>query len=431
MLHTILQHSAGLITFITSLNPALYQPQIRHLINLVDAILVCNGKKTLSSLYRQIAGEPDPKTAADFFRESPWEREDVGLGRKQGMLLQFLTFARQLGLAKIMVSLDDSTGKKDKATRHLEAVCYHHDHNDGSKSKPKYVNGFVYVEIHIQIGPLGFTWDTRLYLREHIIRKLNRQRQPENRLHYRSKYALAHAMLTELATMLPKGYQVSVLFDSWYSSAKLIKFCRRQGWQVVCAIKSNRRIDKQRVDHHDQALRCKHYQKVELQALDPLHPAPVYYVRTVSGHLENVSDQVCAIISRRHKGDPHPKFFVYTDLSLSAQEALRLYQRRWPVEVDNFYLKEGLGLADFRLQSFEAIDKWFAVTLVSINYLQLQQAQSYVETGKLPRLADLIRQHRWTHLETVIRRIAEEALQTGNVEEVLQRHLPSAAWAVV
>jgi hypothetical protein len=284
------------------------------------------------------------------------------------MLLEFLGFAKKLRLAKIMVSLDDSTGKKDKATRHLEAVCFHHNHNDGSKSKPKYVNGFVYVEVHIQMGWIGFTWDTRVYLRECIVRKLNRHRQPENRLHYRSKYALAHAMLTELAMMLPKGSQVVVLFDSWYSSAKLIKFCRRQGWQVVCAI-----------------------------------------------------------ISRRHKGDHSPKFFVYTDLSLSAQEALRLYQRRWPVEVDNFYLKEGLGLADFRLQSFDAIDKWFAVSLVSINYLQFQQAQSYVETGKLPRLADLIRQHRWTHVETVIRRIAEEALQTGKVEEVLQRYLPSAA----
>ena len=157
----------------------------------------------------------------------------------------------------------------------------------------------------------------------------------------------------------------------------------------------------------------------------------MYYVRTVSGQLEKISDKVCAIISRRHKGDRFPKFFVSTDLSLSAQEALRLYQRRWPVEVDNFYLKEGLGIADFRLQSFEATEKWFAVTLVSHNYLQYQQAQSYAQTGKLPRLADLIRQHRWTHLENVIRRIAQEALQTGDVEEVIQRHMPTAAWAVV
>ena len=431
MLPTILQHSAELIAFITSFNLVLYQPQIRHLLNLVDAMLVCPGKKTLSNLYRQISSEPDPKAAADFFRESPWEREDIGVGRKQAMLLQFLALAEKLRLTKILISVDDSTGKKDKATRSLEAVCYHHDHNEGSKSKPKFVNGFVYVEVHIQIGPIGFSWDLRLYLRERVVRKLNRQRDPEQRLHYRSKYALAHSMLTELAKLLPKGYQVYVLFDSWYSSAKLIKFCRRQKWQVICAIKHNRRISKKRIDDHDQALRHKHYQRVELQALDPLRPAPVYYVRTVSGQMEKISDKVCTIISRRHKGDRFPKFFVSTDLSLSAQEALRLYQRRWPVEVDNFYLKEGLGIADFRLQSFEATDKWFAVTLVSLNYLQYQQAQSYAQTGKLPRLADLIRQHRWTHLENVIRRIAQEALQTGDVEEVIQRHMPTAAWAVV
>ena len=202
MLPTILQLSAGLIAFITLLNPALYQPQIRHLINLVDAILVCNGKKTLSNLYRQIAEEPDSKTAADFFRESPWEREAVGRGRKQALLTTFLGFAQQLGIAQLLVSLDDSTGKKDKATRHLEAVCYHHDHNDGSKKKPTFVNGFVYVEVHIQIGPIGFTFDTRLYLRECVVRKLNRQREPEKHLHYRSKYAIAHDMLTELASTL-------------------------------------------------------------------------------------------------------------------------------------------------------------------------------------------------------------------------------------
>jgi hypothetical protein len=39
------------------------------------------------------------------------------------------------------------------------------------------------------------------------------------------------------------------------------------------------------------------------------------------------------------------------------------------VEVDNFYLKEALGLGDFRLHSFEASDKWFAVVLLAMNYL--------------------------------------------------------------
>lgn len=431
MLPTILQHSAELVAFITLLNPALYQPQIRHLLNLADALLVCGGRKTLSNLYRHLGEQPDSKTAADFFRESPWEREDVGCGRKQAMLVALLGIAQKLKLASLLVSVDDSLGKKDKATRHLEAVDIQHNHNDGTSKKPVSVNGFVYVEVHVQVGPIGFTFDMRLYLREQTVRKWNRQREAGKRLHQHSKYQLTRAMLTELAELLPTGFAVYVLFDSWYASAKLIKFCRRQGWQVICALKHNRRIDKKRVDHHDQALRHQHYEKVVLQALTPLRPAPVYYVRALTGCLEDISEPACVIISRRHKGDPRPKYFLCTDLSLSAQEALRLYQRRWPVEVDNFYLKESLGLADFRVQRFEAIDKWFAVALVSLNYLQYQQAQRYLETGHLLPLADLIRQHRWSHLENTIRQIAQEALQTGNVEEVLQRHMPSTAWAVV
>ncbi len=52
------------------------------------------------------------------------------------MLVQFLAFAKKLGLTTILISVDDSTSKKDKATRHLEAVCYHHDHNEGQRRSP-------------------------------------------------------------------------------------------------------------------------------------------------------------------------------------------------------------------------------------------------------------------------------------------------------
>ena len=241
MLATLVQHSPDLMAFVALFNLVLYQPQLRHLLRLADAQLVSNGPKTLSQLYRQWLDEPDPKTAADFFRESPWQREDIGWSRKQVMVLTFLELAQQLGLTSVQVSVDDSLGKKDKATRHLEAVEFHHDHNHGSKKKPVFANGFVYVEVHMQVGPLGITFDTRLYLRERTVRQLNRQRPAGQRLHYRSKYALACEMLKELATLLPPGSQVYVLFDSWYASAKLIKFCCRHGWHVVCAIKSNRR----------------------------------------------------------------------------------------------------------------------------------------------------------------------------------------------
>ncbi len=64
MLATILQHPADLVTFITLLALALCRPQIRHLLNRAEAILVCGGRKALSNLYRHLANQPDPKPAA-------------------------------------------------------------------------------------------------------------------------------------------------------------------------------------------------------------------------------------------------------------------------------------------------------------------------------------------------------------------------------
>ncbi len=131
-------------------------------------------------------------------------------------------------------------------------------------------------------------------------------------------------MLVELETLLPKGHQVYVLFDSWYASKKLIRYCRRQKWQVICAIKSNRRIDKVRVDQHNLALRHKPYERITLEAVDQQHKAPTYFTRLVQGHLEGFAEPVHAIISKKRPGDKFPKYFVCTDLSLSVQRVLEI-----------------------------------------------------------------------------------------------------------
>ncbi|MFH1132088.1 MAG: hypothetical protein V1754_12180 [Pseudomonadota bacterium] len=100
-------------------------------------------------------------------------------------------------------------------------------------------------------------------------------------------------MLMELEGLLPEDCQVYLLFDSWYASAKLIKFClRHPNWHVICALKSNRKIGKVRVDVHNQTLRHKPYQKITLEAVNEHHPARTYYVRTVSGQIENVAQEV-------------------------------------------------------------------------------------------------------------------------------------------
>jgi hypothetical protein len=84
-----------------------------------------------------------------------------------------------------------------------------------------------------------------------------------------------------------------------------------------------------------------------LEAVNPHRKIPTYLILTFQGDLDNGGGKVFAIILILRSGDPHPKIFVCTDLKLSVQQALRYFQKRWPVEVYNFYLKEALGLDNF------------------------------------------------------------------------------------
>ena len=339
MLTAIVQHSRELVAFISALNIALYQPQIRHLIQLVDALLVSNETKTISGLYRLLKGQPDPKSGADFFRESPWQPEEIGSARKRWMVKTFLELANKVNTVfEIFISIDDSLGKKGKATRHLEAVDHQHNHTESSRKKQVYTNGFVYVEVHVQIGPIGFLFDTRLYLREKTVRRLNRKRSSEQRLRFRTKYALAREMLVELTKLLPKEHHVYVLFDSWYASKKLIKFCRRQRWHVICAIKSNRLINKVGMSQHNQTLRHRPYERVTLEAVDEHRKPPRYYTRSIQGYLEDFAEPVHAIISKTRPGDKFP-----TCACARCRQVLRLHRSDLECAASLEILSEALG----------------------------------------------------------------------------------------
>ena len=111
-------------------------------------------------------------------------------------MADLVAYARETKDWTLSVSLDDSLGEKDKGTRHLEAVAYHHDHTKSQgKNKPYSTNGTVHIEVRFQLGVRSYAYDWRLYLREKTVRCLNRHRAPEQRLRFRKKTSLARDML--------------------------------------------------------------------------------------------------------------------------------------------------------------------------------------------------------------------------------------------
>ena len=128
--------------------------------------------------------------------------------------------------------------------------------------------------------------------------------------------------------------------------------------------------------------------------------------------------------SKRHPRDNRPAYFASTDLALPATRALQGYGRRWSCEIDNLYLKGQLGLADFRVRPYDAVDKWCAVVHLAWAYVEWRFAQE--RSSQVRRPADIIRRHRDEHMRDWLTGALQMALETGSIEPVLQRFLPAA-----
>jgi hypothetical protein len=424
MLTHILHNSERLCAFIDQLDLDLSQPQRRHLLNLVDALLVCESRKTLANLRRELVAGSDVSNMADCLRISPWTAHPVRQALGTFMVRWAIQQAARADVLKhIYINLDDSIAPKHKATRHLEGVDWHYDHLDSTKRQPRYKNGLTYLACTVTIGPIQVTFDLRLYLRERTVRRINRRRRPAQRLHFISKPRLARQVLEALRPLLPAGWEVTVQFDSWYASARLLTYIHRQGWHTVCGLKSNRKLNGTRLDQHARALRHQRYTPVTVTATDG--KKTTYLVRDLIGRLEDVAFDVRVFASKRHPRDTRPAYFMSTDLALPAVKALQGYGRRWSCEIDNLYLKTQLGLADFRVQRYEAVEKWCAVVHLAWAYIEWRYAQEH--SSQVRRPADIIRRHRDEHTRAWLTGALQMALETGAIEPVLQRFLPPAA----
>ena len=421
MLKQIVQQSAKLVIFLSLLQLNFSKPQKEHVLRITDAVIVCDlPQKTLSGMYHLLVDAPDPSNAADFLRISPWKAADIQEPLKQFVVDELVRQREKTGETRLFVSIDDCLGAKDKGTKHMEAVDFHFDHNKSGAKKNAFTNSTQHVEVRVELGGMAYVYSWALYLRQKKVRRLNRKRSKGKRLPFRTKYSLARAILADLKARLPKGFRVYVLFDSWYASQKLLKFCRRQGWHIICALKSNRTLDGVKLSVWNQRLKHQRYVPCNPTATDKRKKP--YLVRALQGRLKNVPFPVCVLISKRHRGDKRPKYFLCTDLTLTPQIILKFYKKRWPIEVDNYYVKQLLGLSDFRVRSFEATQKWFALVFLAYTFLQYELIHAPPE-ARLKTVADVIRQHRHAHAYHLLQTACHEADQRQDIERVLQRYI--------
>ncbi len=425
----IVAHSDALCNFLLPLLVELNGSQQRHALNVVAALLVCTRLKhrTLAALTRVLrVPHADQFACADFFRVSPWSAEQVQQALVLVLLQTVVRIQQATGWRLLFLSLDDALGPKDVATTALEAVTFHHDHVEQRRQKKQYTNASRYITLHLQLGPVQFALAWRLYLSRKQVQRLNRARRDTDqpRLTYHSLVELAEAMLAEIAPHLPTACRVYVLFDSWYDGRHLEHFIHSHGWHWICATKSNRVVRNRPLSQWWSHLG---HQRITSVVVRSATRTRTYATRSVEGRLRHYPHPVVAILSKRARRDTHPAYFLCSDTTLSIRTILKYYGYRWQAEVDNWYLKERFGLADYRLQSYEAILRWHTLVFAAYAFVQYRRVVPLLTNPKatLVDLPEVLTAHQHDHLRQTVCHIAALARRGLSDAEILADLLPT------
>jgi hypothetical protein len=152
-----------------------------------------------------------------------------------------------------------------------------------------------------------------------------------------------------------------------------------------------------------------------------------YATRHVVGRLRHYPEPVVAIISKRARRDTHPAYFLCSDTTLSVRTILKYYGYRWQAEVDNWYLKERFGLADYRLQSYEAILRWHTLVFAAYAFVQYRRVRPLLTHPKatLTELPEVLAAHQHEHLRQTVCYIAALARRGLSDAKILADLLPT------
>jgi hypothetical protein len=423
----IVAHSPEFCNFIVPLLAGLSTAQLRHALNFIDAILVCTARhKTLAALTRLLRlDHADAYAWADFFRVSPWSGEKIRTAVTLAVLKTVVALQAKTGWRLLFLSVDDSLCVKDVDTTKLQAVSFHYDHNEPRRQQGRYSNASKYVTLQLQLGPAQWLLTWRPYYKRSQIKALNRQRRAQGLapLTYATLATLVKQMLDEIAPHLPSACHVYVLFDSWYASHHLYTFIRAHGWDWIGAAHSNLALDHFQLAQWWQHLGHQPLERITLRSSKGSH---TYATRYRVGRLRRYAEPVLAVISKRTRRDSHPAYFLSSDTNLSVRCLLKYYGFRWQAEVNNFYLKERLGLADYRLQSIEAIFNWHTLVFVAYAFMQTQRAQPLFQNPKatLPTVGDCLVEHQRWHARQMLCHIAALARQGWSDADLVAALLP-------
>ena len=178
-------------------------------------------------------------------------------------------------------------------------------------------------------------------------------------------------MLTLIDTALKAGLSASyVLFDCWFANPAQIQSIKEKDLDVIAMIKKSSRI---KYEYAGEKLSIK-----EIYTRNKKRRGRSKYLLSVDVMLGKESPIPAKIVCVRNKANRKDWLaFVCTDMSLSEEEIIRIYGKRWQIEVFFKTCKSMLNLiGECHSLSYDALTAHTAIVFTRYMLLALEQRQN-------------------------------------------------------
>ena len=179
------------------------------------------------------------------------------------------------------------------------------------------------------------------------------------------------AMMTLLGTATTAGLSADyVLFDSWFSNPSQITDIKSKGMDVIAMIKKSSRI---KYEYCGEQLNIK-----EIYSRNKKRRGRSKYLLSVDVKIGKENPIPAKIVCVRNKANRKDWLaFVCTDTDLSEEEVIRIYGKRWQIEVFFKTCKSMLNLiGECHSLSYDALTAHTAIVFTRYMLLAMEQRQN-------------------------------------------------------
>jgi|GEM_PF-539508 len=363
--------------------------QFSHLWRIVVGLASLQGKKSLSKFTKLYGKRRTRQAIAHFLTEAEWNAPEL-------LLENALSMLRKLGYKSgdiLYLVLDDT--QKQKRGKKMDAVSKIFLHAEKTYAHGHTILGLAFVYRGVVIPCAVRLWASKEYCD-----KSKKSNNKHEAVEFRKLTELAANTITSVK--LPSSGKPIVLFDRFYLCDTVVKACENKGYTYIGAVKNNRNFfpdgrpnDKKKVGTYSKNVLDRDGRMVSISGSPKAH-----CVAERVGEMKKLG-RIKLAFSRR-RGERSRLIVATNNLKYGAKSLIEHYRNRWPIEILFKMSKQHLGLGDYQILRYTAVERYLHLVMIS-HHLLTHLAMDRPGAKELCKGRDMLRLSSVQQMQDVLR----------------------------